>query len=125
MSMNIKFNPEEGKQNVVLHSTTLPQANGDYYGRVEHAETIGMTTIIANIAAALQTRVGSVRHVLVEERIDGEDLAIGRADLNAPDVDGAIVVVGGSLQAGDRLEVRISAVRGVDLEAVPLPAAPK
>ena len=80
MSMNIKFNPEEGKQNVVLHSTTLPQANGDYYGRVEHAETIGMTTIIANIAAALQTRVGSVRHVLVEERIDGEDLAIGRAD---------------------------------------------
>ena len=50
MSMNIKFNPEEGKLNVVLHTTTLPQANGDYYGRVEHAETIDMTTIIAIIA---------------------------------------------------------------------------
>jgi ribosomal protein S12 methylthiotransferase len=79
-------------------------------------------TQLAITAAALQTRVGSVRHVLVEERIDGEDLAIGRADLNAPEVDGAIVVVGGNLKAGDRLDVRITAVRGVDLEAVPMTA---
>jgi ribosomal protein S12 methylthiotransferase len=69
-------------------------------------------------AAALQRFTGTVQRVLVEERIDGDDLAIARAYLNAPDVDGAIVVVGGDLQAGDRADVRIVAVRGVDLEAV-------
>jgi ribosomal protein S12 methylthiotransferase len=60
-----------------------------------------------------------VQTVLVEERIEGEDLAIGRGYMNAPEVDGAVVVVGGDLKAGDVLRVSIKAVRGVDLEAVP------
>ncbi len=64
--------------------------------------------------------VGTKQTVLVEERIEDEDLAIGRCAMNAPDVDGAVVVVGPDLHAGDVLEVMISAVRGVDLEAVPL-----
>jgi ribosomal protein S12 methylthiotransferase len=58
--------------------------------------------------------------VLVEERIEGEELAIARGYMNAPEVDGAVVVVGGELKPGEVLRVRISAVRGVDLEAVSL-----
>jgi len=68
---------------------------------------------------ALERFVGTGQTVLVEERIEGEDLAIARGYMNAPDVDGAVVVVGGELAAGDVLEVSVKAVRGVDLEATP------
>jgi len=68
---------------------------------------------------ALGRFVGTDQTVLVEERIEGEDLAIARAYLNAPEVDGAVVVVGGDLTAGDVVRVSVKAVRGVDLEAVP------
>ncbi len=67
---------------------------------------------------ALARFVGERQTVLVEERIENEELAIGRGSMNAPDVDGAIVVVGGDLQPGEVVEVVVSAVRGVDLEAV-------
>lgn len=69
--------------------------------------------------AALARFVGTSQSVLVEERIEGEDLAIARGYMNAPDVDGAVVVVGGDLAAGDVVDVAVAAVRGVDLEAVP------
>jgi len=69
---------------------------------------------------ALERFAGTVQTILVEERIEGEDLAIGRGYMNAPEVDGAVVVVGGDLSPGDVVKARISAVRGVDLEAVPL-----
>jgi len=69
--------------------------------------------------AALSRWVGRTLRVLVEERIEGEDLAIARGPMNAPEVDGAIVVVGGNLRAGQLADVTVSAVRGVDLEAVP------
>jgi len=68
---------------------------------------------------ALERFVGTAQTVLVEERIQGEDLAIARGYMNAPDVDGAVVVVGGDVAAGDVVRVSVSAVRGVDLEAVP------
>jgi len=68
--------------------------------------------------AALARFTGTVQTVLVEEQIEGENLAIARGYMNAPEVDGSIVVVGSQLEAGQRIEVRITAVRGVDLEAV-------
>ncbi|HOX91730.1 MAG TPA: 30S ribosomal protein S12 methylthiotransferase RimO [Spirochaetales bacterium] len=67
---------------------------------------------------ALSRWIGYQCDALVEERIEGEDLAIARGPMNAPDVDGSIVIVGGNLKAGDIVPVRIEAVRGVDLEAV-------
>jgi ribosomal protein S12 methylthiotransferase len=70
--------------------------------------------------AALARFVGSEQTVLVEERIEGEELAIARGYMNAPEVDGAVVVVGGEQKPGDAIRVKVSAVRGVDLEAVPL-----
>lgn len=69
--------------------------------------------------ASLGRFVDTAQTALVEERIEGDDLAIARGYMNAPDVDGSIVVVGGDLAPGDVVPVTITAVRGVDLEAVP------
>lgn len=55
---------------------------------------------------------------LVEERIEGEDLAISRIYSQAPEVDGLTVIMGEDLKAGDICEVGVRKVRGVDLEAV-------
>ncbi len=64
---------------------------------------------------SLDSRVGSILDVLVEERIQGEDMCLGRAYFQAPDVDG-LIVVHGSPTPGERVRVRISRRNGVDLE---------
>jgi ribosomal protein S12 methylthiotransferase len=62
--------------------------------------------------------IGTETDVLIEERVKEEDLALGRAWFQAPEVDG-LVVVRGVVQA-DRKKVRarIQARSGVDLSAV-------
>ena len=62
--------------------------------------------------------VGRRFRALVEEPIQGEDLAIARIYSQAPDVDGLTVIMGEDLKAGQVVDVGIRAVRGVDLEAV-------
>ena len=49
---------------------------------------------------SLDARVGMTLDVLVEEQVQGEQLSLGRAYLQAPDVDG-LVVVQGRRSAGD------------------------
>ncbi|GAB1432971.1 30S ribosomal protein S12 methylthiotransferase RimO [Spirochaetota bacterium] len=66
----------------------------------------------------LERFVGTKQTVLVEETIDGEDLAIARGYMNAPEVDGSIVVLGKGLAAGQVLDVKIRSVRGMDMEAL-------
>jgi ribosomal protein S12 methylthiotransferase len=67
---------------------------------------------------ALEAHVGTVLDVLVEERVEGEELSLGRAYLQAPDVDG-LVVVRRSLEPGTRHAVLIEKRNGVDLEGSP------
>ena len=69
-------------------------------------------------ARALDAQVGRTLDILVEERVDGEDMSIGRAYLHAPDVDGLVVVLG-SLPPGEWVRARITRRNGVDLEAEP------
>lgn len=61
--------------------------------------------------------VGRVLPVLIEERVEKESLAIGRAFCQGPAVDGS-AVVGGSTTAGPGELVRVRIVRrnGIDLE---------
>ncbi len=66
----------------------------------------------------LQRFVGRTYRCLIEEKIEGEDLAIGRIYSQAPDVDGATVVMGRGLKSGDVVTVGIRSVRGVDLEGI-------
>ena len=57
--------------------------------------------------------------VLIEEEIKNENIYIGRAYLQAPEVDGAVVVkTGAALNPGDVITAVITGNAGVDLEAV-------
>lgn len=69
-------------------------------------------------AMRLERFVGREYRAIVEETIDGEDLAIGRIYSQAPDVDGLTVIMGRSLKSGDVVNVGIRKVRGVDLEGI-------
>jgi ribosomal protein S12 methylthiotransferase len=64
---------------------------------------------------ALERHVGRTLPVLVEERVQGEELSLGRAYLQAPDVDG-LVVVRSAQPPGSMVRVRIDRRNGVDLE---------
>ncbi len=66
----------------------------------------------------LERFVGKEYRAIVEETIEGEDLAIGRIYSQAPDVDGLTVIMGRSLKSGDVVNVGIRKVRGVDLEGI-------
>ncbi len=70
--------------------------------------------------------VGKRLDVLVEERISGEPLAIGRAYLHAPEVDGSVVVrsEGEPPAPGERVSCEILRRNGIDLEAIPRPLGP-
>jgi len=67
--------------------------------------------------ARLERWVGRELDVLIEEPVRGEALALGRAWLQAPEVDGLVVVKAGGLEAGRRVRVRIDRRNGLDLEA--------
>ena len=58
--------------------------------------------------------------VLIEEIIPEEDLSIGRSFMQAPEVDGAIVVLTGDVPPGSSVRCRIERRNGVDLEAEPV-----
>jgi ribosomal protein S12 methylthiotransferase len=67
--------------------------------------------------ARLQRHLGRVLPVLIEEPVLGEALSLGRAYLQAPEVDGLVVVRAAGLEPGSLQRVRIERVAGVDLEA--------
>lgn len=67
----------------------------------------------------LQRFIGRTVEVLAEERVEGETLTLGRAWMQAPDVDG-LTVVKGDFAPGTTCMARIVGVNGVDLEAEPL-----
>lgn len=66
----------------------------------------------------LKRFVGRTFPVLLEEEVNGEDMAIGRIYSQAPEVDGLTVVLGSGLKAGQIVTAGIRSVNGLDLEAV-------
>ncbi len=67
---------------------------------------------------SLEKFVGRKMPVLVEELIEGEELALGRTYYQAPEVDGLTVIKGENLPVGEYVQCYIEKVNGVDLEAV-------
>jgi len=66
----------------------------------------------------LKRFTGKHLKVLIEEKIKNENLYIGRAYLQAPEVDGAVVVKTiHELKPGEAISVRITGNAGLDLEA--------
>jgi ribosomal protein S12 methylthiotransferase len=66
----------------------------------------------------LERHLGARLDVLVEERVAGEELSLGRAYLQAPDVDG-LTVVRAACAPGAVVKVRIERRNGFDLEGTP------
>ena len=64
--------------------------------------------------------MGREYDVLIEELVEGEDLAIGRIWAQAPEVDGLTVVMGRDMVPGKVYRCGITKVNGIDLEAVKL-----
>jgi len=99
--------------------------------RARRAEVLRRVAAVEEAQLSITERrldrfVGKTLDVLVEERISGEPLVIGRAYLHAPEVDGSVVVRyrGACPAPGDRLSCDIVKRNGIDLEAVPhLPLA--
>jgi ribosomal protein S12 methylthiotransferase len=75
---------------------------------------------VAITADRLDRFVGRELTCLIEETVVGEELSLGRAYLQAPEVDGLVVVRSKAFQPGDRPHVRIIKRNGVDLEAIPV-----
>jgi ribosomal protein S12 methylthiotransferase RimO len=67
------------------------------------------------LAQRAEERVGELVEVLVES-VEG-DVAEGRAEHQAPEVDGATTVHGGGLRVGDLVRARVVSSYGVDLVA--------
>ncbi len=90
-------------------------------GRVKAAEARRRKTVIEArqvpiTERALDGHVGERLDVLVEEPVKGEELSIGRAYLQAPEVDG-LTVLRGSFTGGALVRARIIRRNGLDLEA--------
>ncbi|MBN2619274.1 MAG: 30S ribosomal protein S12 methylthiotransferase RimO [Spirochaetales bacterium] len=66
----------------------------------------------------LKCWLGQTIDVLIEEDVKEENLYIGRAAIDAPEVDGLVVVRGTGLKEGDVAKVRIQSVSEVDLIGV-------
>lgn len=69
--------------------------------------------------------VGTVHDVLIEEKVEGEDLYIGRIYAQAPEVDGLTVVMARNLTPGEWVRCGITRRNGLDLEAVPVSGSSK
>lgn len=67
----------------------------------------------------MQRFVGTVQELLVEEAVEQEDLYLCRSWMQAPDVDGLVVLHAdeGSLRAGETVRAEITGINGIDLEA--------
>ena len=71
----------------------------------------------------LESYAGREIEVLVEEIIAEEEIALGRGYMNAPEVDGAIIlhserVASGSIKPGDVVRAKVIKRNNIDLEAV-------
>ncbi len=71
----------------------------------------------------LDSLLGRSLEVLVEESVREEKLYLARAYLQAPDVDGLIVLRAEDLEPGQHLTARIMRRNGIDLEGVPCHAS--
>ncbi len=90
-------------------------------GRVKAAEARRRKAVIEErqvpiTELALDGHVGEGLDVLVEEPVTGEELSIGRAYLQAPEVDG-LTVLRGSFPGGALVRARVIRRNGLDLEA--------
>ncbi|MCG8452864.1 MAG: 30S ribosomal protein S12 methylthiotransferase RimO [Spirochaetales bacterium] len=68
----------------------------------------------------LDSWVGRETDIIIEEPVEGEEMALGRMIIHAPEVDGNVVVHAPGLVTGDVVRSTITGRAGIDLQAEPL-----
>jgi ribosomal protein S12 methylthiotransferase RimO len=110
-----RYSDEDGTEAVSLPGKVRSDVASRRYDRL----TTLAETVTAERAA---DRVGTVVSVLVESVDDS--VAEGRAEHQAPEVDGSVSLPGGGLAVGDVVRARVVASNGVDLVAEALAPVP-
>lgn len=111
------YSPEEGtpafgERTASAHKRAASRAEG-WKQELEHLQN-------SITEKQLDRWVGREFDVLIEEKIEQEDLLIGRMFAQAPEVDGSTVVLTDSGKPGDIIRCGIRRRVGIDLEAVVL-----
>ncbi len=91
---------------------------GELIGRRRKEEIEARQTPLTEMR--LERMIGREIDVLVEEPVDGEELAIGRGPMHAPEVDGSIVLSLEDSREGDVVRSRITGRSGFDLRGEPV-----
>ncbi|MFB4311045.1 30S ribosomal protein S12 methylthiotransferase RimO [Actinomadura sp. GTD37] len=96
----------------------------DLDGKLDPAEVAARVEELSTLAEELtaqraEDRVGTRVRVLLEDKADGGGFE-GRAEHQAPEVDGTVLVRGAGLALGEIVEVRVTGSDGVDLSAEPI-----
>jgi ribosomal protein S12 methylthiotransferase len=111
------FSPQDGTPAAAMTDDLLPEAELE-------ARRSRIMELQAPIATERLARfVGRTLPVIVEEPFSSGDLAFGRSPLQAPDVDGLVVIHGSgrSLEAGQIVTVEVTGVTGFDMQATLIP----
>ena len=117
------YSPEEGTRAYRNHrklTSRIARTTGAHTRNQRRRDEIELRQESIS-SARLERFVGSSLPVLIEEPLDKSNLAIGRAYLNAPEVDGNVVVHGEALSPGELVTCRIIKLNGIDLEAIVVP----
>ncbi len=111
------YSDEEGTEAAGLDGKLDPE---------EVAARVEELSILADelTAQRAEDRIGTEIRVLLEEKTDGGAFE-GRAEHQAPEVDGTVLVRGAGLALGEIVAARVTGAEGVDLiaDALPGPAA--
>jgi ribosomal protein S12 methylthiotransferase len=111
------YSPEEDTQAFALKPKVPKKTALARKAEVEERQTKITATWLDGLA-------GLETEVLIEEKVEGEGLLLGRAWFQAPEVDGLVVVTDGTgvdARPGDRIRVHIDGRAGVDLRGTRLP----
>jgi len=117
------YSREEDTPAFNMKNQVTKKTANDRKQKLEEAQTV-ITSAWLAAKLANATKTAAPMQVLVEERVEGSDLFLCRSRFQAPEVDGLTVVEvpAGADKAktapGERINVCITGVRGVDLTAV-------
>lgn len=95
---------------------------GEFLDKISNRAANKRKIILEDIQSVITTErlqgwIGQTITVLVEEAVKEEDLFIGRSSIDAPEVDGLVVLKGEGLKEGDVVKAKVLNVSSVDLIA--------
>jgi ribosomal protein S12 methylthiotransferase len=111
------FSREEGTKAYELQSALSERLRRrSTLGRKEELEKVQVEIS----SSRMERFVGETLRILVEERVQGEDIALGRGYIHAPEVDGTAIILNGDAEPGDWTDMRVIRRNNFDLEVITL-----